>query len=158
MRRQLFFLDTEFTSFHEPALISIALAASSGEEFYAEVPYVASACSPFVKEVVVPLLGRDRSDLCDYDNLATRLQQWFAVVRNDTEAVVCFDSSYDEAMFRQIFDHRPPSFLRFRNIGESNVSELLRHEFHVKNLLPEHHALNDARALRYAFRESTATL
>jgi hypothetical protein len=37
---------------------------------------------------------------------------------------------------------------------DRNINELLRHEFHAKNRLPEHHALNDAQAMRYAFRES----
>lgn len=157
MLRQLYFLDTEFTSFHDPKLISIALVASSGEEFYAEVPFVVAACSPFVRDVVIPLLGQDSCAVCDYDDLAVRLRQWFAVVHVDSEAVICFDSPHDEALFRRIFDDLPPPFFRFRNIGESNISELLRHEFHVKNSMPEHHALNDARAIRYAFREGNAT-
>jgi hypothetical protein len=31
------FIDTEFTDFNDPHLISIGLVAESGEEFYAEV-------------------------------------------------------------------------------------------------------------------------
>jgi len=38
MADQLIFIDTEFTNFSNPQLISIGLAASTGEEFYAEVP------------------------------------------------------------------------------------------------------------------------
>jgi hypothetical protein len=38
-------------------------------------------------------------------------------------------------------------------VSERHINELLRYEFHVKNSLPEHHALHDALALRYAFRE-----
>lgn len=33
------------------------------------------------------------------------------------------------------------------------ISELLRHDFHTKTGLPEHHALNDAKANCYAFSE-----
>lgn len=33
------FIDTEFTDFLDPQLISIGLVAESGEEFYAELPY-----------------------------------------------------------------------------------------------------------------------
>jgi hypothetical protein len=32
------FIDTEFTDFLDPQLISIGLVAQSGEEFYAELP------------------------------------------------------------------------------------------------------------------------
>lgn len=49
------FLDTEFSNFIETDLISIGMVAQTGEEFYAEVPYPDAACSPFVREVVVPL-------------------------------------------------------------------------------------------------------
>lgn len=52
------FLDTEFTDFIDPQLISIGIAASNSEEFYAEVPYSIDLCSTFVKEVVIPLQGK----------------------------------------------------------------------------------------------------
>jgi hypothetical protein len=32
------FIDTEFTDFIDPYLISIGLVAATGDEFYAEVP------------------------------------------------------------------------------------------------------------------------
>jgi len=48
----LIFLDTEFTAFFDPMLISIGMAADSGEEFYAEVPFTDAACSAFVREAV----------------------------------------------------------------------------------------------------------
>ena len=35
----LVFIDTEFTNFHNPKLISIGLASETGETFYAEIPY-----------------------------------------------------------------------------------------------------------------------
>ncbi|MDR6397475.1 hypothetical protein [Herbaspirillum seropedicae] len=50
------FIDTEFTDFLDPQLISIGLITESGEEFYAELPYDIKACSAFVKEAV-PLLA-----------------------------------------------------------------------------------------------------
>lgn len=152
MPSQLIFLDTEFTSFHAPELISIGLAASTGEEFYAEVPFMWSSCSPFVHDVVIPLLDTDASQQCVAGLLYKLIADWLAIVRIDSEVTICFDSSYDEELFRAIFDGFPPRFVNFRNI-DGCINELLRHEFHVKNRLPEHHALNDARAMRYAFRE-----
>jgi hypothetical protein len=149
---QLVFMDTEFTSFASPELVSIGLAASTGEEFYAEVPFAAAAASPFVHEVVMPLLGRDSRAYCPAGRLHVRLLDWLAVVRTGPEVVLCFDSHYDERLFRQIFDGCPPALVRFRNVGR-NINELLRYEFHLTTGLPEHHALNDARAMRHAFRE-----
>lgn len=147
------FLDTEFTSFESPKLISLGLAAATGENFYAEVPFSTTLASPFVHEVVMPLLNHDSTAYCQLNELHLRLLNWFTVVRTNSEVVLCFDSNYDEILFRTIFDGYPPKFLRFRNV-DGNINELLRHEFHVKNMLPEHHALNDAMAMRYAFRES----
>lgn len=151
---QLIFLDTEFTGFESPNLISIGLAASTGEEFYAEVPFPKNSISPFVHDVVIPLLSSDLQTYCPFDELHVRLRNWLTVVRVGFEIVLCFDSQYDETLFRDIFSGFPPPFLRFRNV-DANVNELLRHEFHIKNILPEHHALNDALAMRYAFRESS---
>lgn len=151
---QLIFLDTEFTSFDSPALISIGLAATSGEEFYAEVaPLPEAPMSTFVRDVVIPLLDNNPQVRCPIDELHIRIRHWLVVVQNSPEITICFDSHYDEVLFKAIFDGHPPRHLRFRNVYR-NIVELLRHDFHKKNSLPEHHALNDARGLRYAFRES----
>lgn len=149
----LIFLDTEFTSFESPKLISIGLAASTGENFYAEVPFATTSTSPFVRDVVIPLLNQDPAAYCQFDELNVRIRNWLTVVRTGVEIVICFDSQYDESLFRSIFDGYPPPSLRFRNV-DGKINELLRHEFLVKNMLPEHHALNDAMAMRYAFRDS----
>lgn len=151
MANQLVFMDTEFTSFANPKLISIGLAASTGEEFYAEVPYRPQACSEFVRDVVIPLLRKEA--LCDYDDLHRRLISWFSIVRVEQEFTLCYDSHFDELLFKNIFDGEPPRYIRFREVSPRNISELLRYQYHVLNRLPEHHALNDACALRYAFRE-----
>lgn len=150
---QLVFLDTEFTSFKSPRLISIGLAASTGEDFYAEVPFSNASISPFVRDVVVPLLNHDKETYCTSDELHVRVLNWLTVVRAAAEIVLCFDSEYDEKLFREIFNGYPPSYLLFRNV-DRNINELLRYEFHTKNSLPQHHAMNDAQAMRYAFRES----
>lgn len=149
----LVFVDTEFTDFYDPHLVSIGLAAATGETFYAEVPYRREQCSDFVKEVVIPLLGANPvTDLCDADELRARLRTWLSIVKRHDDIEVCFDSDYDWQLFIQIFDNHPPAFCRPRNVGFYEINELLRYEFHKKDQRPEHHALNDAKALRYAFR------
>lgn len=153
MNAQLLFLDTEFTCFQDPQLISLGLVATSGEEFYAEVPYAVDACSEFVRDVVLPLLGSYPHAACPIDELRNRLLNWLSIVKAADEIHICFDSAYDEKLFLHALDLRIPSFVNLRMIGTRHVNELLRYRFHVANDLPEHHALNDARALCYAFRE-----
>lgn len=153
MDDQLVFIDTEFTNFADLQLISIGLAASTGEEFYAEVPYSVEVCSDFVREVVIPLL--DGANPCPYDELHVRLRAWFQVINLAGNITICHDSEYDRTLLLKVFDNTLPPFLNFRDVGSCNINELLRYDFHRKNNLPEHHALNDALANRYAFRECT---
>jgi hypothetical protein len=101
---------------------------------------------------VLPLLKKDPQAFCSIPQLHTRIRDWLTVVKGAPLVDLCFDSQHDENLFRNIFDGYPPGFLRFRNV-DRNINEFLRHEFHMRNSLAEHHALNDARAMRYAFRE-----
>lgn len=52
------FIDTEFSNFLDPQLISIGFVAGSGEELYAELLYDAKNCSAFVQEAILPLLNQ----------------------------------------------------------------------------------------------------
>lgn len=147
------FIDTEFTDFVAPHLISLGMAAESGEEFYAEVPYPDKECSAFVREAVIPLLGRIPNSTCTIDELHTKIISWLDIVRNRGEEVeICCDYQTDWDLFIDALDYRVPSWCQMRRVAR-NINELLRYEFHKKNQLPEHHALYDAMANRYAFRE-----
>jgi hypothetical protein len=149
------FIDTEFTDFLEPDLISLGMAAESGEEFYGEVPYAHYKCSEFVKEVVLELLGKiPHTYYNSHYELARAIIQWLEIVRQSDQMVeICVDAQTDWDLFSHALDNRVPTWARLRHIGYSNVNELLRYEYHAKNGLPEHHALYDACANRYAFRE-----
>lgn len=147
------FIDTEFTDFLTPCLISIGMAAASGEEFYAEVPYPDKKCSAFVRETVIPLLGRLPNVACSADELHSNIIAWLEIFRHRGEDVeICFDYQTDWDLFAGAIDCRIPPWCRARMVSR-NINELLRYEFHKKNQLPEHHALYDAMANRYAFRE-----
>lgn len=147
------FVDTEFTNFIDTHLISIGMAASSGEEFYAEVPYPSNSCSEFVRETVIPLLGQVPGSFCTIDDLYLKITNWLNIIRAREENVeICFDYQTDWDLFSLALDGRVPSWCQPRLIGR-NINELLRYRFHKDNNLPEHHALYDAQANRYAFRE-----
>lgn len=67
----LIFLDTEFTDFVQLGLISIALVAEDGREFYAErTDYRQGDCTDFVCSAVLPLLGRVPGAACTAGQLA----------------------------------------------------------------------------------------
>jgi hypothetical protein len=149
------FLDTEFTDFQDCHLISLGMAAESGETFYAEVPYPDSACSAFVREAVLPLLGRIPDAACDLDTFRLRVTDWLESVRpTSQELTICFDYQGDWDLFIDALNYRVPPWCRPRLVW-SKLDELRLYEYHKEHKLPEHHALYDAQAARYAFRDGT---
>ena len=149
----LIFIDTEFTDFFDPKLISIGMVADSGEEFYAEVPFPDAACSAFVREAVIPLLNHYPHAYCPITELGMRITSWLKIVRRSGEDIeICIDYQTDWDLLADALDNRVPPWCSVRRVGR-NLNELLRYEYHKKNGLPEHHALYDARAARYSFRE-----
>ena len=149
----LVFLDTEFTDFLDPMLISIGMVADSGEEFYAEVPYPDIACSAFVREVVIPLLNQYPNARCPTAEIGTRIRIWLETIRLSGQDIeICVDYQTDWDLFANALENRVPRWCRQRHIGR-NINKLLRCEYHKKSGFPEHHALYDAKANHYAFRE-----
>ncbi|AON52329.1 MULTISPECIES: 3'-5' exoribonuclease [Herbaspirillum] len=148
------FIDTEFTDFVDPQLISLGMVAETGEEFYVELPYDLQRCSGFVKETVLPMLGYAPEAQVAKDDLYAKIIQWLRIVRQDNAEVrVCFDYQTDWDLFVGALDSKVPAWCVGRLVANC-INEALRCEYHEKNRLPEHHALNDARANRYAFREA----
>jgi hypothetical protein len=147
------FIDTEFTDFIHIHLISIGMVAESGEEFYAEVSYPDKECSAFVREAVIPLLGRLPDAFCSIDDLSAKITSWLELVRRDDEELeICYDYPTDGDLFTAALDGRVPPWCHRRMVAR-NINKLLLYQFRKKYQLPEHHALYDARANRYAYRE-----
>lgn len=146
------FVDTEFTDFVDPHLISLGMVSDRGEEFYVEVPYPQSSCSEFVREIVLPLLGQYPGASCRLEDLRLRVLKWLEIVRpNGEDLEICFDYQTDWDLFVKALEYDVPPWCKWRRISR-NINELLRYEFHKKFELPDHHALYDALANRYAFR------
>lgn len=96
----LCYLDTEFTRFKRPALVSLALVTQAGQEFYAErTDFPLDACSDFVRTTVIPLLGRVPGAACTLPTLKARLRQWFASLPEPV--TVIYDFEGDAACCRQ---------------------------------------------------------
>ena len=155
----LVFLDTEFTDFVRPDLISLALVSEDGREFYAErTDYPKDDCSDFVRETVLPLLGRVPGAACSRPELTRRVRQWFEALPEP--ATIIFDYERDWLLLADAClgrDHQKPP----ANVGET--IHLGRFSFthplfeQAQNLTytqdwPPHHALADARALMAGYR------
>lgn len=151
----LVFLDTEFTDFAKPDLISLALVAEDGREFYAErTDYRQNECSAFVHETVLPLLGRVPGAACTSKELTDRVRAWFAAFPEP--ATVIFDFQTDWDLLAGAMPGRPlDSFATPLYLDGYAIT----HPFFEKaqNLVynhawPPHHALADARALMAGYR------
>lgn len=154
----LIFLDTEFTDFVNPVLISIALVSEDGREFYAErTDYPRNECSQFVCETVLPLLGQVPDAACNRTELACRLRAWFEALPES--ATVVYDFELDWILMVDAFlglNHsQPPG-----NVGEKLALSryTITHPVFDQALnrtftpdFPQHHALADARALKAGY-------
>lgn len=146
------FLDTEFTNLQAPSLISLGLVTQNGEEFYAEVPFPRAECSEFVRDIVLPLLGREEHAACEDDyELRTRLLTWLTLVKPRTPMVICYEAGEDWKLMERALG-AVPDFCQPRLLKSNEVNCLMQWDFFDRSGLPEHHALYDARALRAGFR------
>lgn len=138
----------------EPILISIGMIADTGEEFYAEVPYSDEKCTSFVRVAVLPQLGGHADFYCSIFDLGFKIQTWLKYVRkNDEEVCICFDYTTDWELFLDAIKDQIEPWLKGKLIN-SDLDEILLYEFYKDTGLNMHHALNDAKANKFAYRPS----
>ena len=155
----LVFLDTEFTEFQRPDLISIALVAEDGREFYAErTDYHRDACSDFVRETVLPLLGRVPGAACSRTELTERLHEWFDHLPEPATIIYDFEGDWQLlawAILGRTYRCPPVNFGEPLHLGNSSIThpifERAQNNIYSQDWLP-HHALADARALMAGYR------
>lgn len=88
-----------------------------------------------------------------YVDFRVRLLAWLTGLWPEGENLeICFDFDGDFQLLEHALGDQMPVWCKPRHVGR-NINELYRLEYHKKHNLPEHHALNDALAIRYAFRE-----
>ena len=155
----LIFLDTEFTKLERPDLISLALVADDGREFYAERnDYDPKQCSDFVRQTVLPLLERVPGAACSRMDLTLRLRDW--VGQFSEPATFVFDSEKDWHLLAVAMLGRPqkkppgdfekPLYLDSA-IFSAPAFKRASDEAYTQEL-PIHHALADARALMAGYQ------
>lgn len=155
----LVFLDTEFTDFTNPSLISLALVAEEGCEFYAErTDYRREDCSDFVRQEVLPILGRVPGAICTQAELTERLRSWFECLPEPATLVFDFEGDWlllADAWLGESHRQAPPNGGNKLHLANHTITHPVFEK--AQNLaytqdLPPHHALADARALMAGFR------
>lgn len=157
----LIFLDTEFTDFPESEcdLISIGLVDENGREFYAELTdYRQETCSGFVRDTVLPLLGKHKNRITGPRYMiAKELAEWLEQYR-ETECTVCFDYNTDWWLMRNMImllpDDMLPDFLTTRNIWGDIDIQALEYFWLERDTIgwQQHMALYDAHGNRFAYK------
>ncbi|GAB2871660.1 hypothetical protein GCM10027093_04120 [Paraburkholderia jirisanensis] len=149
------FVDTEFTDFLDCDLISVALVSEDGREFYGErSDYDAASCSAFVREAVLPQLGRDPRCVFRRDALCEALRTWLDTFEHETERWLCFDYGGDWELLCDLLDGPPAGW---QAVNVAGLLDRHRSEDYYRIHGGRHHALADAHANRYAMEDTDAT-
>lgn len=151
------FVDCEFTDFLECDLISLALVADDGREFYGErSDFEQASCSSFVREAVLPQLGQFPERVFTREALRTALLAWLTQFEEEPERALCFDYGGDWDLLVDLLGELPPGWQAYQ-IG--SAIDLAQREAYLREHGGRHHALHDARALQCSFpREATKRL
>lgn len=152
--KMLVFLDTEFTDFAQPDLISIGMAATGVRDFYAErSDFPRERCTSFVHAEVIPLLGRAPHAACDKYELAQRLRAWFDELPES--AIILYDFEVDWILLRAAFAGELPSKVGAHQLIDQKI---FRHSAYklgevliYSDAWPQHHALADAQAFQEGY-------
>lgn len=163
------FVDTEFTDFVHPQLLSVGLVAHDGRERYIEVDLHSRAgaalrkrSSSFVCEHVLSQFGTLKGGISPSHLIGHHLVEWLSDIASATEGTL--ELVYDYAVDAELLEHamsrmtlwqtlRPRvEWTLVRALHEDPQAEAARAASFAasKELdgLDEHHALADARALR----------
>lgn len=161
---KLVFMDTEFTDFDYPQLISIGLVSESGERFYAEMSngWSREGCSDFVVERILPQLTAG-DFLQERSYAARRLADWLAEFGAPVR-VVSDAPRYDWVLMLDLLagllpENLCPEPLAFYSDSFPELVPLLQEaRGRAFDQASAHHALNDAEALREAWEVMTLNL
>lgn len=170
----LIFLDTEFTTFENPELISLALVAENGQELYVELDdFHHKKCSDFVKDVVLPLLSSFR---IPSSAAAAKVGDFLSSIEADT-ITICADYHLDFFLLKKLLARYGTAHKAFDELEVNydlqrkalavevahpeaagtamfkitTVYRSLLNGYFDEYVVDRHHALQDARAIRKAY-------
>lgn len=153
------YFDTEFTTLDassEPELISAGFVAEDGQEWYAELgDFKVSDCSPFVREVVLPLLGNADAVRVTSDTVGPQLATWLSAFGESIDLVTDYAGDWYLLNDYVRFNLRAmPHWVRgqvWQRSGQPQiVAALAEIEVGFWQTYPgkRHHALYDAKLLK----------
>jgi hypothetical protein len=146
------FLDTEFTDFTNPELISIGIVDENGREFYAERnDFPRELCSDFVRETVLPLLGQYPPGIVGTKrSISHALSSWLREY-SESGMVICVDYQTDWDLFLDLLDGSSVlEFAQAQMIWKDLDLERIE-AWWEETQLPRHMALYDARANKHGY-------
>ncbi|WP_080425874.1 3'-5' exoribonuclease [Burkholderia ubonensis] len=145
------FIDTEFTNLDSPALVSLALVAEDGHEFYVELTdYLVENCTDFVRTIVIPQLGQYPNRVMSSPDAARELSGWMNELRQRREKpVLCYGHPIDIELLVRLLGRRPKGW-QFQNV--SARLDVSKRDRYLEQSGSHHHALFDARANCTSFR------
>ncbi|MDE2428840.1 MAG: hypothetical protein KGM99_08940, partial [Burkholderiales bacterium] len=114
-------------------------------------------CSDFVIETVLPQLGKIPGAQCSFVELEINLRSWLEQFKHYVDVTICFDFDGDWQLFQYALGSHAPDWLTCQNIYR-HIDQAVVAQFLADNHLLEHHALNDAKANRYAYRVGSAKI
>lgn len=144
-----YFIDTEFTSFEQQQLISLAIVGENGHEFYGErADFDTTLCTEFVRTMVLPQLGRPSGRAMPLIQLREVLLDWFDGIPVAGCPVLCYDLEIDIDLLRELLGGQLPSGWVLENVAAQ--IDIRRRAAYYARYGGEHHALHDARANAWA--------
>lgn len=155
------YIDTEFTDFVQAKLISFGLAAENGKELYVELTdgWVPEACSAFVRDEVLPLLGRDPAQAMGRREARGLAMAWLKALG---EVTLVYDATLDWSLLVELLGLPDAGCSGIRREALAwpgsalarRCDDLLREAKESNSY--RHHALDDAKALRQAVTQTEA--
>lgn len=151
--RTYVFFDSEFTRFLEPELISIGAVATDATAFYAELHgWSPERTSDFVRQVVLPLLD---GDTVPPEMAAEAFAAWLGERAGRAPTTLISDSAFDRWAIAELLGTEDlPAGVEWKHVAV--VYEALDQATQALGLR-RHHALDDARALRYLLLDAQAS-
>ena len=167
-------LDTEFTSFQEPLILSIGLVCENGEEFYGELSPDSQQgqarliqSSDFVKEIVSSQFGRFQNASYESESsLIIAASAWLEVRARCGATHIVFDSEHDRELLVSAMYSATPDWansavgqLAWANVADAAAVAVAAEAYETElskraqsQGISAHHALADAAALLAACR------
>jgi hypothetical protein len=159
----LAYLDTEFTDFVAQRLISVGIVCADGAEFYVELTdFPKYVCSDFVKQTVLPLLQGGKYATTEI-GAAIALGNWLDDRPEPLEFVVDYTPDYELVIDLLRGTVNPTPKIKFLHTlfgmerGPYETYKAAKAEFYARHT-QIHHALVDARAMKYAVEQACPSL